>query len=168
MGSNIPACTNVPQRHIYSRISYLHQAASNLVQGHLQGSGQRDHGVVTKPVKNMLNTKADDSTKFSEQAGKMKLQSSDGLSRYLLHHLHGISLKGQIRLDSAIKHRICKRCDALLLPGSTSTSCVENRSKNGAKPWADVLVITCNSCHAARRFPIGAVRQQKRKERPNS
>ena len=75
-------------------------------------------------------------------------------------------MKSQIRLSPAIKRSLCKRCDALLVSGSDSTSRLENKSRGGKKPWADVLVVTCNSCGTVKRFPVGAKRQSKRAERP--
>lgn len=71
-------------------------------------------------------------------------------------------MKSQIRLSQDVKHSICKRCSAILIPGSTSSSKVENLSRGGKKPWADVLVIECNVCSAQKRFPVGAKRQPRK------
>lgn len=60
-----------------------------------------------------------------------------------------------MRLDPSIKRTICKRCDSLLVPGVSSTNRIENPSKGGKKPWADVLVVECNACGAVKRFPVG-------------
>lgn len=85
-----------------------------------------------------------------------------GRSRHLISQLRSVSLKGQIRLSQAMKHSICKRCDSLLVPGSTSSTRVENKSRGGKKPWADVLIVTCHSCSAVKRFPVGGKRQRRR------
>ncbi|RYP05947.1 hypothetical protein DL765_009671 [Monosporascus sp. GIB2] len=61
-----------------------------------------------------------------------------------------------------MKHTICKYCDTLLVEGDTSTSFVENQSKGGKKPWADVLVVKCNTCGGLKRFPVQAPRQKRR------
>ncbi|RYP86163.1 hypothetical protein DL769_000775 [Monosporascus sp. CRB-8-3] len=61
-----------------------------------------------------------------------------------------------------MKHTICKYCDTLLVEGHTSTSFVENQSKGGKKPWADVLVVKCNTCGGLKRFPVQAPRQKRR------
>ena len=87
------------------------------------------------------------------------------LSRLFINHLKAVSLKGQVRLSSKMKHSICRRCDILLVPGFTSTSNLENKSRKGKKPWADVLVVTCTSCGAVKRFPVGAKRQFGRPDR---
>ena len=99
----------------------------------------------------------------------LNLSSMDtlGPSRHLISQLRSVSLKGQIRLSQAMKHSICKRCDALLVPGSTSSTRIENKSRGGKKAWADVLVVTCQSCSAVKRFPVGAKRQCRRHLRAN-
>ena len=89
-----------------------------------------------------------------------------GQSRRLVSHIRAISCKSVLRLSPGMKHSFCIHCESLLIPGSTSSSMVENKSRGGRKPWADVLVITCKLCGASRRIPLGAKRQQKRKERP--
>ncbi|KAK8040530.1 Rpr2-domain-containing protein [Apiospora marii] len=75
------------------------------------------------------------------------------------------SEKAVIRLSPALKHTVCKYCDSLLIEGETCVSVVENASKGGKKPWADVLVIRCKACKGVKRFPVGASRQKKQKLR---
>ncbi|CAJ2504219.1 Uu.00g116130.m01.CDS01 [Anthostomella pinea] len=146
---------SVPNRHIYSRISYLYQAATYL----------ESHNTKQSPAHS--SPTADDET---GQLGGQELpptaQASQTLSRRLLTDLRTTSLKSQIRLSRAMKHTICKFCDSLLVEGETSTSTVENTSKGGKKPWADVLVVKCNSCERAKRYPVGAPRQKRRPVRP--
>ena len=178
----------VPQRHIHSRVSFLYQAATLLA-----GTQMRDqttplsslgdhqmHQATEDPGAKQIHTaipldsseEADGARCMREAGESSKRDTSPGLSmahapmaRHLLSHLRGVSLKSQIRLSPAIKHSVCKRCDTLFMPGSTSTSTIENLSKGGKKPWADVLVIRCDVCHAVKRFPVGARRQQKREQR---
>ncbi|KAF3078045.1 hypothetical protein TWF569_003050 [Orbilia oligospora] len=90
---------------------------------------------------------------FLHQASSVLPSSSIGLSRYYTSHLLSVSRKSVQRLSPAVKHTICKRCSSLLLPGITSTTRVENKSKNGKKPWADVVVVTCGFCGCTKRFP---------------
>lgn len=80
---------------------------------------------------------------------------SPSLSRFFLQNLRAIAKKSVMRLDPSIKRTICKRCDSLLVPGVSSTTRIENPSKGGKKPWADVLVVECNACGAVKRFPVG-------------
>lgn len=142
--------SNVPQKHLYSRLSFLHQAATLLTkaerhprrpqirQSHLSGSSPKGLG-----------------------------NAREGLpeSTKLLSHLRGVSQKSQIRIASELKHTICKRCDCLLIPGRTSTEIMKNDSRNGNKPWADVLEVQCNKCGTVKRFPVGTIHQ---KERPTN
>jgi ribonuclease P protein subunit RPR2 len=61
-----------------------------------------------------------------------------------------------------MKQRICKFCDAVLIEGDSCASSVDNKSKFGKKPWADVLVRKCNTCKRERRYPIGSTRQKRK------
>ncbi|KAF3908203.1 hypothetical protein AA313_de0202611 [Arthrobotrys entomopaga] len=80
--------------------------------------------------------------------------SSIGLSRYYSSHLLAVSKKSVQRLSPSVKHSICKRCSSTLTPGVSCTTRIENKSKNGRKPWADILVFQCNFCKACKRFPV--------------
>ncbi|KAH8165358.1 hypothetical protein CIB48_g2892 [Xylaria polymorpha] len=134
------ATGSVPNKHLYSRLSYLHQAAAFL--GSQVGN---THDAKSEPP----------------AADQLRL----GLARQLLTDLRATSLKSQIRLSPAVKHTICKFCDTLLIEGETSTSVVENKSKHGKKSWADVLVVKCNTCHGEKRFPVQSPRQKRRPRR---
>jgi ribonuclease P protein subunit RPR2 len=84
------------------------------------------------------------------------------VSRRLISDLRNVSQKSVIRMSPDLKHSICKYCDTILIDGSTCTNEIENRSKDGKKPWADVLVCKCNTCGFARRFPMAHERQKRR------
>ena len=173
------------QKHIHSRISYLFQAASYLAEtgSKAQKYGQNreaddqtlnihcESSVVSEAPStqspNVMSLSQDDreaGTTTAEADSAPRFQST-GLSRQLFAHLRAVSLKSQIRISPTIKHSVCKRCDQLLVPGSSATTYVENKSRNGKKPWADVLVITCMACKTSKRFPVGAERQLRRGER---
>ncbi|KAI1479752.1 Rpr2-domain-containing protein [Daldinia eschscholtzii] len=136
---------SVPNRPVYSRISYLYQAATYLAS---QPTGNTDDTVATQDKEALCPS-----------------QSEHGLSRRFITDLRSASLKSQIRLSPAIKHTICKSCDSLLIEGETSSSSIENKSKGGKKPWADVLVISCHACGGVKRFPVHAPRQKRRTSR---
>ena len=173
------------QKHIHSRISYLFQAATYLAEtgSKVQRCGpnrevddrtlnmQCEDSVMSeapsRQTPNVVSLPQDDrgaGTTTAEADSAVRLQGT-GLSRQLFAHLRAVSLKSQIRISPKIKHSICKRCDQLLVPGSSATTYVENKSRNGKKPWADVLVITCMACKTPKRFPVGAKRQLRRGER---
>ncbi|KAI0119557.1 Rpr2-domain-containing protein [Daldinia grandis] len=133
---------SVPNRPVYSRISYLYQAATYLAS---QPKDITNDTVATQGKKTLCPSR-----------------SKHGLSRRFITDLRSTSLKSQIRLSPAMKHTICKYCDSLLVEGETSSSSVENKSKGGKKPWADVLVVKCHACKGVKRFPIQAPRQKRR------
>jgi ribonuclease P protein subunit RPR2 len=85
------------------------------------------------------------------------------LSHQVISDMRSVSLKAQIRQSPAIKQTICKYCDAVQIEGKTCHSTVENLSKGGRKPWADVLVTWCDTCGNAKRYPVSAAPRQKRR-----
>ena len=170
-----------PQKHLHSRISYLYQAAV-----YLSGTTDKMHicsassdkeeqtgnnRVATATMseaasdQNLCLLSANEETSVVLEEHHVLEAGNSALSRQLLAHLRSVSLKAQIRLSPTMKHSICKRCDLLLVPGSSATVSIENKSRGGRKPWADVLVMTCTACGTAKRFPIGAKRQLRKEER---
>lgn len=130
----------VPQRHLHSRLSYLHQAANFLAttERHVPSGS--------------ANSSGPSSVKIVDGARDGNGQGFE--STRLLSHLRGVSRKTQIRLTPKVKHTICKRCDSLLIPGKSSHAEVVNLSTGGDKPWADVFEIRCHRCGAVKRFPM--------------
>ncbi|KAI0475933.1 Rpr2-domain-containing protein [Xylariaceae sp. FL0804] len=153
------AAAGVPNRPIYSRISYLYQAAAYL------GTSSRRPEPRDGPAPAPAVVGSDGQGRNLAALGGGGSTGERALSRRLLTDLRGTSLKSQIRLSPAMKHTICKYCDSLLVEGETSTSVVENASKGGRKPWADVLVVRCHTCAGTRRFPVQAPRQRRRTAR---
>ena len=174
------------QKHLRTRISFLYQAATHL--GKVDGQSQARVPCIKDESKKSCNpgrevqctattprAVSDDGVPFStiEQTNMMPeigpnnnwISKDLGLSRQLLAHLRAVSLRSQIKLTPAMKHTMCKRCNLLLIPGSTSTSYIENKSSGGRKPWADVLITTCTACGTSKRFPVGSKRQVRRESR---
>ena len=174
---------HVQHRHLHSRISYLYQAANYLSQvsnettGCLKDTAEREQSCAdlirdnsqTKKFVQGISALAPATINVlgshSYVSNKEESSTRLGQGRRLVSHLRNVSLKSQVRLSSNIKHSICRRCETFLIPGSTSTFEMENRSRGGRKPCADVLVVTCKLCGTARRLPTGATRQPTRKER---
>jgi ribonuclease P protein subunit RPR2 len=133
--------SGVPQKHLHSRISYLHQAATYLASA--QGT--------SRPL-----ISAEGAPRPVHSNSLVKSTSSAyNQSRNLLTHLRAVSLKSQIRLTPELKQSFCRRCDSLLVPGKTSDMTIANSSRHGNKAWADILLVRCGFCGAVRRFPIG-------------
>lgn len=179
------SATTIPQSHLHSRISYLYQAATYLAEVHKKDpASQKNESKIHEVQGAEMNAESGSRNKFDTnmeerenrtiesnnpiqpvETAKPSISEALGPSRRLLSHLRAVSLKSQIRLTPTMKNSMCKNCDSLLIPGRTSTSRLENKSRGGRKPWADVLAMTCNSCGFVKRHPIGAKRQSRRAER---
>ena len=135
------APSKISNRATFSRMSYLYQAASYLATAEVQ----------KLPAEDKVTSNNEDS-------------GGRNMARRLVSDMRAVGLKTQVRIDPNIKQSVCKYCDTLLLEGQTCTSFVENKSKNGKKPWADVLVIRCKTCTREKRFPasVSAIRQKRR------
>lgn len=156
----------VPNRHIYSRISFLYQAAVYLAE-----TGRKDQGSFSqKTLPAQDDATADIKMEYEDETKNGTSTTQEGkpntaiqnMSRRMLTDLRAATLKSQIRISPEIKRSICKYCDTLLVDGQTSSSIVENKSKGGKKPWADVLVIQCHTCGREKRFPVSAPKQKRR------
>jgi len=145
---------NVPNKAVHSRINYLQQAAVLL---------------------------ASTSTTPTQQAGKHQQPSSESndepststnplhsMSRHLVKDLRSIARKKRIRLSPDVKRTLCKYCDSVLIDGKTCESTVENKSREGRKPWADVLVRKCLTCGKEKRDPINTKRPSRKTRRSAS
>jgi ribonuclease P protein subunit RPR2 len=137
---------SIPSKALYSRISYLHQAATYLA------------------TQQLLDTATSQGEKQTATASSPSDKAHQGIARRLVTDLRIVGQKSVIRMAPEIKRSICKHCDTVLIDGSTCTSQVENKSKGGIKPWADVLVRKCNACGFAKRFPMSS-RQKRRPHR---
>ncbi|KAF2190518.1 Rpr2-domain-containing protein [Zopfia rhizophila CBS 207.26] len=134
----------ISNKHLHARTTFLYQAATYLaLQTGAPGNAEKLQG----------------------SAEHQNVTDQSGLAHQLASHCCAVSLKGQVRLSADLKRSICKTCNAILIPGRSSTHAIENRSKGGIKPWADVLVIECKLCGSKKRFPVGAKRQQRKSER---
>lgn len=185
----------LPSKHLHSRIAYLHRASTYLAvhaQAHpalgpIESTGAVDHrpngGGIAGPLiddaeatEPSIRTKDDSPPKAagSKHQSKTTVEKSredaplprcPGLATYLASNVRAVALKSQIRLHTDMKHSICKVCDSPLVEGSTSSKSIENLSKGGRKPWADVLCVRCRVCGHKKRFPVGAKRQKRKGER---
>ena len=176
--------TGLRNRHLHARISYLHQAAKYL-------ASQNSHHGTKRPnqSKSELTGTASDSLLPGDGGPQRDRPKKPRVSRdlpskaprygdftlpespsaHLLNsHLVQVARKSQIRLHSSLKHSFCKRCNGPLIEGTTCHKFMENLSKGGKKPQADVLVLICQVCNASKRWPVGAKRQCKKGQREAS
>ncbi|PSR93842.1 RNAse P Rpr2/Rpp21/SNM1 subunit domain-domain-containing protein [Coniella lustricola] len=147
----------VPNRHVFSRISFLYQAAAylSMVDNNQQPSTSNSSSSNISEQPTETATAAD----FKAQS---RTTSQEFASRRLLTDLRNVALKSQIRISPAVKRTVCKYCDSLLVEGQTCSSVVENKSKGGRKPWADLLVVSCHTCGRERRYPVSSQRPKRR------
>jgi len=132
--------SNAPHKHLHARLSFLHQAATFLAVAKRMDFSCVDNDGVSTPE---VSPKRELNSQISSETTRLSA------------HLGGVSRKSQIRLAAKVKRSICKRCDSLLIPGMTSSEVITNSSRNGQKPWADVLEVRCSNCGTIKRFPVG-------------
>ncbi|PON29609.1 hypothetical protein TGAM01_v201858 [Trichoderma gamsii] len=150
----------IHNRHIYSRASYLYQAASYLANCAYQTKK------ATKTEDNYDGTRKDEKPVAADGDGfthsKQERKAIINLSHQVISDMRSVSLKAQIRQSPTIKQTICRYCDAVQIEGKTCQSTVENRSKGGRKPWADILITRCDTCGNVKRYPISAPKQKRK------
>jgi ribonuclease P protein subunit RPR2 len=138
----------VANRALYSRISFLQQAAAYLATCP-SSQQQSEHS----------------SAPTAAAPSEHGVHGVQGMARRLATDMRSVSLKMRIRLSPAVKQTFCKFCNSVLIDGKTCTSVVENKSKDAKKPWADVLVRKCHACGKERRYPVSAPKQKRRTQR---
>ncbi|KAG8167337.1 hypothetical protein KVR01_003026 [Diaporthe batatas] len=153
----------VPNKSSYCRLSFMYQAATFLA------AVSSNHSQASEPAASQhmdpdahMKVDGEDIDHLNTEESHRTAMQTRNMSHRLLADFRSVSLKSQIRVSPAMKRTICKFCDTLLVEGQTCTSTVENTSKGRRKPWADVLVITCHTCHHAKRSPVHAPRQPRR------
>ncbi|KAI5291925.1 hypothetical protein KEM52_000027 [Ascosphaera acerosa] len=142
------------------RMLFLHRAASYLHASGQQQDGGEEEEEEEGAAGGMRSTTSHADTKTNTDSVPRSARSStqrsrmDPLARQYLVQMHAIAMKTPSRLPSQLKRTTCKRCAALLVPGSTAVESMENRSKNQAKPWAAVRLVTCALCGFVKRYPV--------------
>ncbi|RDI82633.1 hypothetical protein Vi05172_g7420 [Venturia inaequalis] len=164
----------VQNRHCYSRIAFLHQAAQHLASKQFslvpnsqlvntaQNGDEKGHAVASESTQTQDKS---NSTDGIHQTATLQPADGFGLSRRLASHLLTVSRKVNVRASREIKRSICKRCSSILIAGQTADHRVENKSRGGLKPCADVMVVTCSACGFEKRYPFGAQRQPRKIDR---
>lgn len=145
-----PKTKGVPSKHLHARTSFLYQAATYFNLQTLPLESVTKDGIFKDHTTIMRN---------------QHLQNRSPIALELGSDLQQVSRKGQLRLAVDMKRTICKRCNTILVPGLTAIQTIENSSKDGRKPWADVLCIECRLCGGKKRLPVGVTRQPKKHER---
>jgi ribonuclease P protein subunit RPR2 len=161
----------VPNRHIYSRLSYLHQAAQYLTNQQYTSHNAGQGSIVTRTAEEQNEVEANarlteagaapigedkrDGRETEAPAPSIENHLDSGLPRQLASHMLLVSTKSNTKLSQRIKRSICKRCTSVLIAGRTAEIRIENKSRGSRKPWAEVLVTTCIACGMEKRYPVG-------------
>lgn len=152
----------VQNRHIYTRASYLYQAAAYLATTGASSASSSNTNTndgqgtsLQKDDPRSLHDPVTDGRPNLALSGA-QCKALQNTSRFLLADMRAVSLKVMIRQRPELKRSICRYCDTLLIEGSSCEAVVENVSKGGRKPWADVLVLRCRTCGGTKRFPVQA------------
>ncbi|PLB49235.1 Rpr2-domain-containing protein [Aspergillus steynii IBT 23096] len=163
--------------HIRARLNYLHAAATYLQTGEIpsrrstgpdpvegaQAEDKESEPVSARIVPQVVND--DEAIKEESTTAPTPTSLNPNLSRVLISHMRGVSLKSQLRLPVEVKRSFCKRCETLLVPGVNYVQEIRNDSRGRSKPWADVLVVRCTTCGTEKRFPQAEKRSKKLAER---
>lgn len=156
----------VPNRHVYTRISFLYQASAYLARTGKQGSYTTSHGPVADASVDTEASVVENANRTQDRTSPTQddkaITASQNMSRRLLTDIRAIAQKSVIRVSPDLKRSMCKYCDALLVEGQTSSTAIENKSKGGKKPWADVLVVKCHACGGEKRFPVSPLEHKRR------
>lgn len=149
--------------HLRARLTYMHKASTYLFS---QQHALNVMGENNQTPKGAFGTETPYLSKEKEQHFReqhIRPIQQACLPRHYIGQMRGVSLKSQQRLSIETKRSFCKRCDLPLVPGVTCTEEIQNASKGGKKPWADVLVVRCSACEAEKRFPQNKARSKKLK-----
>ncbi|CAK7268812.1 hypothetical protein SEPCBS119000_003253 [Sporothrix epigloea] len=165
-GKGAAGSATITNRPAYARVSFLFQAAA-LLAGTQHAEPATASPLTSSVPPSAAATETETSNESSNVTKASPLQASplQGMARRLLAQMRSVSRKTNMRVRPAVKHRVCRYCDTLLVEGTTCVSVVENQSRGGQKPWADVLRVTCTTCGRARRYPVSAARQPRRPAR---
>lgn len=128
-------------------------------QREVKGSSRTTTAIVASIREDSQQTKRPE-----EAASSIKTHDDLGLSRQLASHILLVSNKSNVKLSKGLKRTICKRCTSVLIAGQTAQTRMENKSRGGRKPWADVLVNTCMACGMEKRYPVGAKQRIQQRE----
>jgi ribonuclease P protein subunit RPR2 len=143
----------VPNRQNHARISFLYQAATYLTNIPYTKPDSIPQKQEIKSENSTLQQNDNSNLPFAGTSSR-KPASHFALSQYYASQIATIARKAQFKISPNLKRTICRGCKVVLITGSTSTSAIENLSHNGEKPWADVLIITCNLCGMEKRYPL--------------
>jgi ribonuclease P protein subunit RPR2 len=176
----------VPNRQTHTRISFLYQAANYFASLDTAPSSDTPNEAIKSyqegfmfPEAHPTHGKSTDVASPSQKPSEIvsesakadsatdEVQHQSPVSAHLASQILSISRKGQVKISQSMKRSICKRCNVILHEGKTSAVSLENRSRGGRKPWADILLVTCLACGMEKRYPLGNQKTSQRRKIPS-
>lgn len=152
----------VGPKHLNSRICFLHQATKYMASIALDEVGVNAEDDASSTRKSVNRQIPATSPSRQDRINTEAQRLACGYAR----QMRAVAKKTTIRLAREVKRSLCKRCNTLLHPGTTSHQYLDNPSRGGRKSHAEVLVIRCQVCSTIKRFPSGT-RQVRRSDRLN-
>ncbi|KAI0779479.1 Rpr2-domain-containing protein [Fomes fomentarius] len=133
-----PSLNNVANRDIIQRINFLYQASTYL-------------NTVAQPTP-LNHGQAHHKGKEKKRNAIRHPQNTSELSRSYVSTMRIVGQKAMVRMDPSIKRTLCKKCDTILIPGSTSSVRVKT-----LRVHEKVITYTCHTCGTVRRIPAAPV-----------
>ncbi|KAI9572279.1 RNAse P Rpr2/Rpp21/SNM1 subunit domain-containing protein [Boletus coccyginus] len=87
-------------------------------------------------------------TTKSQRKRRRRVVSFEELSRSYVETMKNVGKKTNVKIDPSVKRRICKRCSAPLVPGTSATVRVKDSTSHG-----HLVSYRCHCCQAERRIP---------------
>ncbi|KAB8294991.1 hypothetical protein EYC80_006940 [Monilinia laxa] len=113
--------SKVPNKALYSRMSYLYQAATYLA---VQDNGNQNWSIKG----GASDPSMEDVMQCDTKVDANFTGSCQPLSRRLISELRSVSQKGLMRMSPEMKHSMCKNCQTLLMEGTSCTALIENKT----------------------------------------
>ncbi|KAH9892669.1 Rpr2-domain-containing protein [Cubamyces lactineus] len=136
----------VANRDIVQRINFLYQASAYLST--ISQSLHPSDGDAAKTDRR----KARSEKKHKKRPNLRHPRNIAELSRSYVGTMRIVGQKTMVRMDPCLKRTLCKGCDAVLIPGATTTVRVHPLPSHG-----EAVVYTCTNCQTIRRIPAPPV-----------
>ncbi|CCL98703.1 uncharacterized protein FIBRA_00707 [Fibroporia radiculosa] len=134
--ANLNSVTN---RDILQRLNFLYQASAYL------------HTIAPSPSGKPSNDKVIELSKEQKRERRRKARhpaQTTELARAYVRSMKIISQKATVRMDPNVKRTLCKKCNTILMPGSTASVRTKPSSTHGHS-----IAYTCVTCGTTRRIP---------------
>ncbi|OBZ71023.1 Ribonuclease P protein subunit p21 [Grifola frondosa] len=143
----IPAVnlSSVANRDIIQRLNFLYQASTYL--NFINPDPKASTSGLSAPPEQSGPGKKTKRQKREEKSKTRHPTTAADLSRSYVQSMRIIGQKTMVRMDPSIKRTLCKNCNTVLIPGTTSTVRIKPCPSHG-----HAVVYTCLACSTARRI----------------